>query len=93
MQKLDFNAIDLAKGAVSMVVTAKVSAMVEDQIIDRTNLDPDGLPAKVSAFVIGGAISNMTRPYTDAAVEKTVAKVQVWREKRQQRKQEKTTAE
>ena len=73
---------EFAQGLVSTIVTAKVAQIVEDQIFDRTNLDPDGLTAKASSFAIGAAVSGVTRPLTDKVVDKTVTKFQVWRASR-----------
>jgi len=81
---------EFAQGALSMIVTTTVARAIERQLYDRTNLDPDGLPAKVVSFGIGGVVGNVTRPYTDKVVEKSIQRVQSWREKR---KAKKTTAE
>lgn len=79
---------EFAQGALSMIVTTQVSLTIQNQLFDRTNLDPDRLPGKIVAFGIGGVVGNVTRPYTDKIVVKTSERVQSWRAKRKQKKSE-----
>lgn len=79
---LDMTKTEFAQGLVHTIVTAKVAQIVEDQIFDRTNLDPEGLTAKASSFAIGATVSGFARPWTNAAVDKTVKRIQSWRESR-----------
>jgi len=79
---------EFAQGALSMLVTTQVSLTIQNQLFDRTDIDPDRLPGKIVSFGIGGLVGNVTRPLTDKAVEKTVSSVQSWRAKRKQKKSE-----
>jgi hypothetical protein len=79
---------EFAQGALSMLVTTQVSLTIQNQLFDRTNIDPDAITGKIVSFGIGGVVGNVTRPYTDKLVEKSAQRVQTWRTNRKQKKSE-----
>ena len=71
---------EIAKMAVQMVVSMKVTQIAEDQIVQHTDADPDGLPVKVGSAVIGWSVAYKLKPQTDKAVDAVITRYQSWRE-------------
>lgn len=71
---------DIAKMAVQMVVTAKASKLAEGQILQHTDLDPDGNSVSILSGIAGALVGLQLKPFTDKAVDKTVELYQSWRE-------------
>lgn len=71
---------DIAKAVVHMIVAAKAQSIVEDQIVERTELTEDSLAVTVASFTAGHLIAIKADPYTDRGVDYVIAKYKSWRE-------------
>ena len=63
--------LEIAKYAVSMIVSLKTAQICEQQVAQHTELDPDGIPVKVGCMVTGQLVAYKAKPFTDVAVERT----------------------
>lgn len=80
---------EIAKMAVQLVISAKTTAFARNQITDRTNMNPDGIPVTLTSQTIGWLVGVQVRPFTDKAVDKTIEKYQAWRTKKKSSTEEK----
>ena len=69
---------DILKMVVRQYTALKVTRIAQDQIVEHTDLDPDGIPVQIGSFAVGQYTALKARPYTDAAVDKTVQAVKTW---------------
>lgn len=81
---LNVTKTDIAKMAVSMVVSRKAADASEHVAVNHFNLDEDSTTVTVGSTVFGAVVSYKLRPLTDAAVDKTVARYQSWRSSRKE---------
>lgn len=77
---------DIAKLALSTIVSRKTADLVSDQAATHTELDPDSATVEIGSMVVGSLVAYKARPLTDKIVDKTVDAYQSWREKRQAKK-------
>jgi hypothetical protein len=61
----------IAQYAVSFAVALKTTQVLEQQVAQHTELDPNGIPVQVGCMVAGQYVAYKTKPYTDVATEKT----------------------
>ena len=62
--------LDIAKYVVSMAVALKTTQVCEQQVAQHTQINTDGIPAKIGCTVVGQYTAYKTKPYTDVAVER-----------------------
>jgi hypothetical protein len=74
-------AVQIAQKAAHMVVALNVSAAVETQLENHTDIDTDSIAVQVGSMVVGQVVANKTDRFTDPIVEKTVLFVQTHRPK------------
>lgn len=79
---------EFAQSALSMIVTTKVSLAIQNQLFDRSNIDPDRIPGQIASVGVGALVGAATRPLTDKIVDESVTRVQSWHAKRKQKKSE-----
>lgn len=66
----------IAKHTVSTIVSTTVANAVSNLITDNTETDKDDFVVQIPSAVVGYMVAHKLRPYTDAMVDKTVAKIQ-----------------
>lgn len=71
--------IDIAKYAAKLTVGAVASEVIERVLACTTNVDPDGIPVRVTSAVGGYYVSNQLEPYSSAVVEKAAEKLNDFR--------------
>lgn len=72
---------DIAKNAVQMIVAAKATGIVAEQLEMHTEMDPDGLAVKVVSTASGQFVAMRLKPVTDEIVERTASRIKQWRKK------------
>jgi hypothetical protein len=86
MFKIPTTLPEIAKYGLQMVVAAKASTIIADQLIDHTDMDPDGIPVKAISGVGGYVVAGQLKPITDRIVDETVLRVNGLRESFKSRK-------
>jgi hypothetical protein len=66
---------DIAKMAVQMAVAMKSTQIVEQQVVQLTSLDPDGVTVKVGSTVAGHFVAYKLKPFSDKAVDIAISKI------------------
>lgn len=69
---------DIAKAAVSMLVSMKVKEATVNVVGNNTELDPDSATVQIGGYVAGALVAYKARPYTDQLVDTVISKFQVW---------------
>lgn len=80
---------EIAKYAVSAVISLKVKQIADHQIEEHTELDTDSIAVSVGTTVIGQLAASTAKPWTDKTVDAVIERYQSWRKD----KSEDTTAE
>src|SRR5215467_78737 len=63
---------DIAKSAVSMIVSLNATKVVTQQVAQHTTLDTETIPVKVGAMVAGNLVASSLRPATDRIVDTVI---------------------
>lgn len=69
---------DIAKAAVSMLLSMKVKEATVNVVGNNTELDPDSATVQISGYVAGALVAYKARPHTDKLVDTVISKFQVW---------------
>lgn len=71
LDQLDFTPRNVAKFVVKAAIAGKTAQFTEKTITDYTALDEDNFIVDITGGVVGWWLSDMLKPYTDKAVDKT----------------------
>ena len=72
----------ITKYAAHFIVASYAAKYSNKVVAETTTIDADGLPAKLGCAIIGEIVASKADPYTDVIVEKTVARYQSWKTRR-----------
>jgi len=75
---------------ITTLISMKVDQIVQEQLVERTALNPDGLPIKFIGGTAGALVGGAVKPVTDAVIDRTAAKVISWRSNRKSKKETST---
>lgn len=81
-----FTARNVAKYVVKAAIHGKVQQLTADAIVDYTRFEEDDKVVDISSHVVGWAVSDRLKPYTDKMVDKTADKIADVRAKRAAKK-------
>lgn len=73
---------EIAKWAAQAVVAGNVAAFTKKQVIEHTEFSDDSITVEVGSGVVGYLVASKCRPFTDKAVDATIARYQAWKSKR-----------
>lgn len=80
----------IAKTAVNILITAKVSDVASDVMVDYTALEEDSKTVQISSGLIGLYIASKLDPITDKIVDKTADLIIAANNKRKDKKKNDT---
>ena len=72
----------IAKFAAHLVVASGTYSVANNAIEDHTNMNPDGIPAKVACGLAGETVASTTDKYTDAIIDSAVNRYRSWKTNR-----------
>lgn len=80
---------DVIKLTARVAVSMYVTKATHDQLIEHTDINPDGIPVKLISGATGATASMTAGPYTDRAIDAVSSKITTWRANRKQKKETK----
>lgn len=86
---IDFTPRNVVKYVVKTAIYLKVSERAAEAMTDYTCLEEDSITVKLGSKVIGWAVADTAKPYTDKLVDKTANFINAKREARKARKSQK----
>jgi hypothetical protein len=90
IKEIPFTPRNAAKHVVKAAVAFKVSRTVKHVIDDYTPYDEDNFLVNQGGYLIGWAVSDMVKPYTDKAVDWTADRIIAYAKKKTAEKQNTT---